>query len=167
MSLSGKIQLREGEVIVDTIRPSAVNFLGHYILAFAILFLSAFLLFWLASQGWYGAIVLTAGALAGIVLLFEARRLTRKNYWILTTERLVDVDRSSLFNESIAVVEIAEARDVRIRKKGIGSFVFGLGDLVIDVQDGDYVLVLKGVRDANTVLNLIGELTKENIIEPD
>lgn len=162
MSFSEKIQLREGEDIVDIIRPSPVKYLWHYILAFLILFLTSFMLFWLAGQGWYGAIVLSAGALASLVLLFEARRHTRKNYWILTTERLVDVDRSGLFNESIAVVDIGDACDVSIRRRGIGAFIFGLGDLVVDVRDGDYAIVLRGVRDAQTVVNLISELANGN-----
>ena len=160
MPLAGKIKLRANEAVVDIIRPSAANYFWHYLLALIILFANAFFAFWLARQGWYGVFVLSAGAVAAVALLLDARGRTRKNYWVLTTERLVDIEQSGLFERAITAIGLNEARDMRVRKKGIGAFLFGLGDLVIDTRGENYALVLKGVRDAQIVIDRISELAE-------
>jgi hypothetical protein len=157
MGLLSKINLREGEKIMEIIRPSHMNYLGRYILAAIIILSASFSSFWLIRQGLYGTAVLISCALASFVLVVSARRRRNSNYWILTTERLADLERRSIFHQITSQIEFDEIGDVYIRRKGM-DFILGLGCVVVASPEDGIEFSLDGVRHSNVVADFIAEL---------
>lgn len=157
MGLLSKINLREGEKIMEIIRPSHMNYLGRYVLAAIIILSASFCSFWLVRQGLYGTAVLVSSALASFALVVSARRRRNSNYWIITTERLVDLDRRSIFHQITSQIEFDEIGDVYVRRKGM-DFVLGLGCVVVASPDDGIEFSLDGVRHSDVVADFVAEL---------
>lgn len=159
MGLASKINLREGEEIVEVVKPSPLNYFRYYFLAFIIIICASFCMFWLIQQGIYGAVVLAVSALASLALVFGAYRRQAANIWVLTTERLVDLDRRGIFNQTITQIEFEEVGDVYLRRGGWDIF-FGLGSVVVVSPDDGLEFSLAGIRQSKVVADFIADLVK-------
>ena len=159
MGLASKINLREGEEIVEVVKPSPLNYFRYYFLAFIIIISASFCVFWLIRQGIYGTVVLGACALASLALVFRAYRRQAANIWVLTTERLIDLDRQGIFNQTITQIEFEEAGDVYLRRRG-SDVLFGLGSVVVVSPDDGLEFSLSGIRQPKIVADFIAELIK-------
>ena len=157
MGLLSKINLREGERIMEIIRLSHLNYLGRYILAAIIILSASFCSFWLVRQGLYGAVVLVSCVLASFALVLSARRRRNSNYWILTSERLMDLDRRSILHQITSQIELDEIGDVYIRRKGM-DFILGLGCVVVAAPDDGIEFSLDGVRRSDVIADFIAKL---------
>jgi hypothetical protein len=158
-----KYNLRDNETISFVVRPSHLNYFWSYTLALALLFSASFFAFWLIFQGWFGMAVLISCAMASLGLIFRARAKTRQNYWVLTNQRLMDIERHGFFKETISNVELNQITDSHIRRRGLGSYLFGLGDLIIDAGNEEYAVSIGGIKDPQIILDNIIKLA--NIFE--
>lgn len=163
MSLRKKIEWRENEAIVEAVKPSPLKFFWHYFLAILILFAMAFFSFWLIRQGVYGTLVIISCVLASFALFFDARRRCNANYWILTTERLIDIERHSILSETVSPVDYDSITDVHVRRRGINARLFGLGDLVADTDSDEFAISLSCVRHPQIVLEWILRLSQGSV----
>lgn len=155
ISISNKIKLRSDEEIVEEIKSSSLKFFWSYLLAFTIIFSLSFFTFWLMHQGWYGLFVIIACFLAFFALLWSVHRKRSANYWVLTNQRLIDVERSGVFSEHISFVDYNSILSVNIRKKGILPRIFSLGDLLVETENDEYIISLLAVRHPQIVLEWI------------
>lgn len=162
-----KIKWREGETIVETVKPSPLKFFWHYFLAVFILFTLSFFSFWLLRQGLYGSVIIATCLIASFALFLDARRRRNENYWVLTNERLIDVERHGLFSETVSPIEYSDIADVHIRRRGINARLFGLGDLVTDTANEDYAISLSCVRHPQIVLEWIMQLSQSRYSKLD
>lgn len=158
MSISSKIELRQDESIAFTVRPSHLNCFWSYLLALIIIFGASFFAFWLILQNWYGIAVLVSSGLASLALIFRARSKINSNYWVLTNKRLVDVEKHGFFKDTISNVEFNQITDVHVKRGGLRSLLFGLGDLVIDAGNEDYAISINGIKDPQVILDSIMKL---------
>lgn len=158
MSISSKIDLRQDESIAFIVRPSHLNCFWSYLLALIIIFSASFFAFWLILQNWYGIAVLVSSGLASLALIFRARSKINSNYWVLTDKRLVDVEKHGFFKDTTSNVEFNQITDVHVKRGGLRSLFFGLGDLVIDAGNEDYAISINGIKDPQMILDSIMKL---------
>ncbi|MCX6782130.1 MAG: hypothetical protein NTW66_03380 [Candidatus Magasanikbacteria bacterium] len=146
MSLRKKINLAEGEDIAESIHSSPLFHFWHFFIGIFVLVLGAFFSFWLLASGILGSIALTAIGFIGVIIIFRAWSSSKKNFWVITNRRLIDVEKHGLLDESISATALGEIKDVFVHKKGFGALFFDYGDITVDVFSDSYALTLHGVR---------------------
>jgi Bacterial PH domain len=138
--------LRDSESVVQIIRPSTLkNFWDYFLICFLLLGASLFA-FRLVQEGWLGISLFCLCIFCALLLFVRLRRQLSRNYWVVTTERLVDIERPGLLKEELTIAEFDDITGVQIRRSGFSSALFGLADILIDTNDLDYLLTLRNVR---------------------
>jgi len=146
MSLKKKLNLAPDEQAIEIIRPSLFIFFWHFFFALSVLLLVAFFSFWLLAQGIIGSVIISIGFVFSIMIMVRAWFLNRKNYWIITTQRLFDIEKKGIFSETISNTILENVKDIFISKKGFASRFFDYGDLNLEIYNDAYALSLVGVR---------------------
>lgn len=152
MSLAKKIHLRSGEAIVEVVRRYQLTLVWQYLIGGAIIFLVSFFLFWLLSKGWPGRILLGVGIFLGIFVIFRAWFFWRRNIFVITTDRLVDISRATWFEEIISTVGFMDLKDIFAVKKGLLPGIFNYGSLVVEAKGENVVLEIPRVRNPERIL---------------
>lgn len=155
MSLAKKINLHVGENIVEVVRPYTLASAWLHVIGLAFLFASAFFMFWLISQGWWGYIVLGLGFALGIFIIFRTWFFNRSNYLVITSDRVIDVTRLSWFEEIISAVGYLDIKDAFIHKRGIFANIFNYGTISIETRNQQVVLELEKVHYPGKVQSLV------------
>lgn len=68
--------------------------------------------------------------------------------WILTQERLIDIQLITLFNRQISQIPFSQIQDVRFTIKGTLSSIFGFGDIKVQSAGKESFFELKSIHDA-------------------
>ncbi|MFA5062214.1 MAG: PH domain-containing protein [Patescibacteria group bacterium] len=155
MSIAKKIHLRENEQILSVVERYALTYFWKYSVGLTILFADSFFMFKLLSFSWWGDVIFALGMLAGLFIIFRVWFYNHVNIFIITSERIVDVQRSSLFDEVVTSVSYTDIKDISIRKKGVFANVFGYGNIIIQTNSEHFVLDVSAVRDPQKVHNII------------
>ncbi|MDD2757803.1 MAG: hypothetical protein PHD72_00310 [Patescibacteria group bacterium] len=161
MSLAKKIQLRDGEEITDIIRQAGLAYFWQYFSGLAVLIIVSFFAFWLIAQGWLGYAIFGLGLLLGLYIIIHTRQRQRSNYWVITTERLVDIDRQGWFNETISSAFFDDIKDIFHSKKGIGARFFDYGAVVIETESDKYMLTAQNVARPQELANILIEARRQ------
>lgn len=163
----------KGEVIMLLMRKHAVTNLGWVMVALMLLFVP---LFWgefpllLAISGrvrlgvtilWYAGVLLYA--IQNLLLWFY-------NVYVVTDERVVDVDFFGLLYKNINVAQLKNVEDVSYSQIGILSSVFNYGKVVIqtaseqlsdDVGKESAAFTFKAVSNPDRVVRVINQLMEQ------
>jgi len=146
MSLSSKIHLRDGEEIQEIIHRYSLTYFWRYLLGLVLMFVTSFFMFWLFAQGWWGYTLYGIGMFMGIFIIFRTWFFSNKNFLVVTSERVVDVNRVGWFDEVVSSVGYADVKDIFFRKKGILASIFNYGSLFIETKSQKTVLEAEKVR---------------------
>jgi len=157
MSLTKKINLRNGEEIVSVIKAFYFTYFWLYLLGFLFMGVASFLMIWLFAQGTWGYAVFALIMLIGLYIIFHTWYFVHKNFSVITTERLVEVNRVGWFDEYISVIHFNDIFDVYIRKQGLWSNLLNYGSITIETDDEQNPLTLNSIKSPQTVLDLILE----------
>lgn len=131
---------------MEIIRSYALTDWWKYMAGLALLFASSFFMFWLLAHGWWGYGLYLLGMAAGLFIIIRAVFFARKNVLILTSERVVDIERPGWFDEIISSAGLADVKDIFIRKKGLGPNLFGYGNLSIETRSNQVHLQAEKIR---------------------
>jgi len=170
MSIGGKIGLKHGETFIELRRHTFFAYLFLYFLGILILFIDAFFIFWLIGQGIYGYAIITLGMLLGLYIIVRAFRRQRKNYWILTDQRIIDIDKTGWLEESVASIDLDSIVDIVVTKKGLRAKIFNYGNLQIETGNEQYLIIIDKIRKPKKFADLLQELcqtSKRKQIEND
>lgn len=155
MSIAKKIHLRENEQILSVVERYALTYFWKYPVGLIILFADSFFMFKLLSFSWWGDVIFVLAMLIGLFIIFRVWFYNHVNIFIITSERIVDVQRSSLFDEVVTSVGYADIKDIAVRKKGVFANVFGYGNIIIQTNSEHFVLDISAVRDPQKIHNTI------------
>jgi len=134
MNLEKKLELRNGEKIITTIRQHAAKRFWAYVFGFGLVVADAFCLFWLLNQAPWGQRVAIAGFVVGGLVIIKTLLSANHNLTILTTERVVDISRRGWLEEVISAVYYRDVRDAYVERRGVGAKVFGYGSLIVETS---------------------------------
>lgn len=147
--------MRDTESVVRIIRPSTLkNFWDYFLICILLLGASLFA-FRLVQEGWLGISLFCFCIFCALLIFFRLRRRISRNYWVVTTERLIDVERPGLMKEELTIAEFDDIVGVQIRRSGLTSAMFGLADILVDTNDLDYLLTLRDIRQPEQCVDTI------------
>jgi len=135
------------------------------------IFLMPLLIFWtliLAFASWlvFGRFTVTLGNYWWIALLILAVTaglqigyrvfLWRKSLLILTDQRILDVNRSALFEETVLELLYRDALEVTYNRTGFFAILFDFGDLTIRTASKN-IVVARRIPNPRKLIELINE----------
>lgn len=75
----------------------------------------------------------------------------RFDMWIVTNQRIVDIDQAGLFARDIATVRLSDIEDITIEMYGIFSTVFKFGTLMVQTAGSKNEFYIKNARNPEEV----------------
>lgn len=155
--LQKNLPLRADETIVEIIKPSGVHHVGRALFGFCFISVNAFFTFWLWQKGLEGKIFYGLVWMLGLYLLLYGTLFHRSNYLIITTERIFDIHRDSLFNETLSALHFGDLADVVVEKRGLLASLLNFGLLTIHPKEGKFCFVVERVPKPAHIQNLLFE----------
>ncbi|MFH1292321.1 MAG: PH domain-containing protein [bacterium] len=160
MSLTKKVNLREGEKIITIIRRYGLVSWWKHLLGLLFLGTTSFFMFQIFAYGLWGYVVYGAGIFMGVFLVFRTWFFDHFNAFVVTTERVIDIHRLGWFDQIVSAVGHKEVKDVSVRKKGVLANMFNYGSVVIQSKGQQFYIEVAKVYDPQklqTVLLEVGE----------
>lgn len=161
MSLAKKIHLRDSESILEVCRRYWLTLIFGYMVGVFLLGLSAFLMFQLFSYGFWGQILFGVGVLVGLFFIFRIWFFSHHNALVITTERVVDIDRAGWFDEIISSLSYKDIVEAVVRKKGFLANLFNYGSVEIVGREDGMILDIIKIRQPQRVQSLLEETAEE------
>jgi membrane protein YdbS with pleckstrin-like domain len=154
------VQLQSGEEVVQTIRRHPASLWGRLALIAAVVIIA--LIVWLnRGQGTLSSLINIAFILVvigGLLIGFMVWYRYRNDLWVITSQRLIDVTRSTPFNQQITTASLTNVQDISIRRKGIFNTMLNFGDVICQTASaGSKTFALIGVAKPEQVLDAIDE----------
>lgn len=157
MNIAKKIHLQPEEKIIEVVRRYAFTYAWQYVFGLVLLFTSAFFMFWLIGQGWWGDAVLGLGVLAGLLVIFRTWFFNSFNLLVVTTDRVIDINRPGWFEEVISFAGYGDIQDAFIAKRGVFSSIFNYGTLTVETKSRQFVLEIEKIHCPQRIQALIVE----------
>jgi Ca2+/Na+ antiporter len=124
------IKFNEGEKAQRVVRHHHIIVAPHLVISFLILVLDFFMMFYLFLQGTWGIILFFAVMVVVAFYVFRLFFLYNKNKFVITDERIIDVEQSSFFEKFINEVKYDDISEVIVKRSLIGK-IFKFGNLII------------------------------------
>lgn len=155
------LNLKEDEELVALVHPTFIAFTGSILGATLFLCAAFFFIYPLWKAGWVG--------IAGFVLLlFIAKYFMIRvalghygNMYVITNERLIDVERRGIFDRIVSEVPLNNIHDVSFRVNGPLGMMLRIGTITIRTLGGATNFQWKWVRNPEEVRNLLLEIQRE------
>lgn len=161
MSLSSKIALRDNEEIITVARAHIIIHFGKCLLGALFIGASAFFVFTLFAKGWWGYALFGAGMLLGFYLIFSAWFFYYFNYLVITSQRIVDINRVGWFDEIVSAAGYGDVKDIYIRKRGFFANLFNYGIFAIETKSQQTVIEIGNLANPQGLQTLIFELSEK------
>lgn len=151
------IRLRVGEKEIRAVRSHPVRIVVPFVFSFLLLALDFFLLSPLVSLGAAGlAIFLAMAAFAAAVALWSWTRW-RSTVFLITNQRVVDIDRVGIFRWAITDVNYANISDISFEISGLLETLLRAGDVLVSTQSGAHSIKAVFVSDPGALREAIME----------
>lgn len=168
------IKIHHGELEKPLIfmRKHPVIFIGHsfFYLALAAFPFIAFLILpdviasWLADPviGPITVLLLSIFELFVLLLFYSAFMDWYLDIWVVTDERIIDVNQSGVFAREIAELQHGKIQDVSVEQKGFFATVFGYGRIHVQTAGESIKFEFDGIPKPNDVARHILELAHQD-----
>lgn len=153
--------LREGEVPLEIIRRSPIVESGRMLLSAALILGAFFFLFPLLRQGPWGFVAFLTLLLAGLTLAFRTWFVWLLNAFILTDNRIVDIDQRGFFTTLVSSASYEKIQDVSFSVRGVWQTIFQIGTIEIQTAGSDLRLELSGVKHPQSIQERLSALVAE------
>ena len=155
------------EHVVVTIRQGMVGIVPKLILPAIFVIGPFFFLFLLFSHGTTGVVLFISLLIFGIVLVSRRLYLWHAQAFIITNQRIIDVDRRGLFKQIISSASLNHITDVYYESIGLWQTVSKSGNIIVILNDGKTKFEFKNVSYPERTLQIIHDLHKKHSAEFD
>lgn len=161
MSYLTKI-LKEGEEPVRVIRRYWFSFVWQIIMAVILIALPFFLMYPLFQWGQWG--LLAFGLLLLTALLYGLRVFVvwYFNLFIITSQRVVDVEQKGFFERTVSSSAYGRIRDVAFRTKGLWQTIFNYGAVIIEIAGAQVRLEARNIKQPKDIQEIVTALSQES-----
>lgn len=157
MQLTDVIKLKEGEIVRRVARGYWFVRLPTLALAAALVYAPFFLMLPLSRMGRWGSAVFAVSVIAGLLLALRAAIMLRWNAFIVTSQRVIDIDQRGFFERVVSDAPYDRIEDVSYHVRGVMGALFHFGSVIVQL-DGDHVrLELRDVHQPRELHHLIAE----------
>jgi len=155
MSLEKKINLRTNEEVVMVIKRGFWDAFWRYLLGFIFLVVASFFMFLLFSYSYWGYGLFTILMVSGCYIIIHSWYFNRKNFIVITSERIVAVSRRRWFEEIVIPVFYSDVNEIYLKRQGFFSNLFNFGSIIIKFNNGENVFNTSLIKDPQSVLDSI------------
>lgn len=157
------IVLQPKERIEREVHQHMLRYWHWWLLSALLLGSAAFFMFYLLGEEQWGIWVFALLALGGGWLFFRTLVQWRGTRAIVTTHRLMDLVKTGFFSHDMSEILYSDIVNVHLKRKGIGSLLLRYGDVIIEIGDEEYEIVLPKVRKPHMVVQLIDALREQHM----
>lgn len=161
MSLEKKIDLQKNENILAVIKKSLWRKMILILIAFIFIIVPSFFAFWLFSKGSYGIISFGLSVLVGVLIFLKIVIERKKNLFIITNQRVIKFESKNFFSEEIFGVNFYEIQNILFIKNGLFSKVFNYGDVVLENNQRQKLMILSAVASPEKVFHLTNKIKND------
>ncbi|MCH7492253.1 PH domain-containing protein [Patescibacteria group bacterium] len=153
--------LKAEESVVLIVRKYPLVF--FWPITFSALFIIApfFFLLPLFQMGTLGIIIFFVTLLVGFFLSARALVVYSFNTFIITEQRIIDVDQKGLFDRTVSETTYDKIQDVSTRVKGLMQTALHFGSVIIQTAGTQANIELHGVKDPEMIQQSIIEIQRE------
>lgn len=157
--------LKEDEGIIEIVRNYPLVFTIPTTIATACIIASFFLLFPLLRQGWWGIIIFFALLGFGIILAVRTFIIYTFNVFVITNQRIIDIDQRGFFDRTVSETTYDKIQDVSFRIKGVSQTMFHYGSVIIQTASSNANIELNHIKDPEKVQQLIARINQDMIVQ--
>ncbi len=172
MDIAHLIHQKPKEKILYTLHRHPLTFLPIFFL-FLILLCVPFILYFVTQVGGIFVlenkavsaifILLTSGYFLGILLLFYTQFIEfYLDVWIITDDRVVDIEQWSLFSRTISELDLFRIQDVTADVHGILPTIFNYGSVTVKTASDKIDVILADVPNPNHIREALIQLSDED-----
>ncbi|MEK7073580.1 MAG: PH domain-containing protein [Patescibacteria group bacterium] len=140
-----RFTLRPNEKILQHARHHAVMVVVPLGFLFGLLLLDAFFMAQLFRFGVFGVIVFVLVGAFAFVAALRIWLLWTSNVFLVTSHRVIDVDRHGFFEWTVSEADLDRIQDVSVHKHGLLDYVFRTGAIEIQTAGSSAVLEIDHV----------------------
>lgn len=155
MNITRVVTLHEGEAAAAVVRNHWVSFVGGYFLALLLVVAPFFFMIPLFRFGLPGLIVFGLVVLVGLAIGTRNVFLWYWNAFIVTNERVVDIDQRGLFDRTVSEASFDKIQDVSYQIKGVFGTVWNVGTIIVQTAGTNTNLELLHVHRPQEIQHLI------------
>jgi hypothetical protein len=156
---SKQVSLRPDEEIITVLHHHPITYAKQIAITLAIILLAFFLMFYLFSLGAVGVALFLALLLTGVFYGMREFYIWFMNVFIITNQRIIDIDQTGFFNKTVSEADYEKILDVCYSVKGAGQTLLKLG--TININATGLKLVIKNVKDIVKVNQILADLIRE------
>jgi len=156
-----KKNLKEDERVIRLIRKYFFVFTGP--LLFSVIFIIASFFFLYPLFHWGAAGIAIFILLIGIGVLLALRVFVEYsfNVFIITDQRIIDIDQHGFFERTVSEMTYDKIQDVSFKIKGLAQTLLHYGSIIIQTAGAQANIELQGVKNPEKVQQIIIEIQKE------
>lgn len=160
--MESPITLQANEEIISLLRRHPMRLIGQ-LLATAVVVILVFVLWRLIGQGegMLGNImdiVMIVAVIGGIIAALIVYYRYQNDVWLITNKRLVDIVRSTPFNQRMSSADLTNVQDISVRKRGVFQSMFDYGDVRCQTASGaSQTFEFRGIPHPEKVLDEIDQ----------
>lgn len=164
MGFTDSIELKPHEQIIREIRRFPFIDSGKYVGATLIMMVPFFFLFPLLKWRVFGAIAGGLVFVVGLVIFVRTLFLWYHNVFVVTTDRIIDIEQRGFFERVVSQSSFEKVQDVSLHTHGAWQTIFRYGDVNIKTAWGSVGLCVPAIFRPAKVQQLILE-TQELYLE--
>lgn len=154
--------LKEDEQVIQIIRKYPLIFVGPIIISTVFIIAPFFFLYPLFHWGGWGVLAFFVLLGVGILLGLRVFIIYSFNVFIITNQRIIDIDQRGFFDRTVSETTYDKIQDVSFKLKGIAQTLWHYGSIIIQTAGNQANIELHGVKDPEKVQQMITEIQKEN-----
>jgi len=156
-----KKNLKEDERIVRLVRKYFFVFIGPLFFGIVFIIASFFFLYPLFRWGTFGVIVFFLLIGIGILLILRVFIVYSFNVFIITNQRIIDIDQRGFFERTVSEMTYSKIQDVSFKIKGLAQTLMHYGSIIIQTAGSNANIELQGVKDPEKVQQIVIEIQRE------
>ncbi len=149
------------EIVYFLARSNPVIYWKYWLFSGVLILCSAFFLYPLFLQGWWGITLDAILAVVGLVIFFRGYIIWYFSYWKITNRRVVDVFQGGFFTQEKTEVSYSDIENIYGQRNDFFQGIFRSGDVFIKVKNSKVKLRLPARRKYSQLISLINERREE------
>ncbi|MFA6587829.1 MAG: PH domain-containing protein [Patescibacteria group bacterium] len=153
--------VKEEEEVLAVIKRSPIVSFFPTLISVILIIAPFFFLYLLLRWGWVGSLIFGLLFIIGLGLAFRTLWLHHLNAFIITKDRVIDVDQKGLFHKVVSEAAFNKIQDISYSVKGVFATIFQFGTIIIQTAGSNVNLELNGVRSPVKVQDLLVKLQNQ------
>lgn len=164
-SVYKNITLNDDENIARLVRQPVLTLVILLIMPVALIVLAFFFMFPLFNWGNMGMAIFFSLIVIGVFWLIRNIVIWNWRTFIITNQRVVDVDQKGLFQKITSDVPLSKIQDVFYQRKGVWQTLTRIGNVNIILDDNKTKIEIRNISQPRKIQQLIIQLKADTLKE--